>query len=248
MPKITIVCTYYNRQAQLSKTLESLRKYNPADFNVIIVDDNSPEDIILSQYDFDVQVLKLTTRKTVSSAPVYNEGFLKALESNPDIVIIQNAECYHASDIIDYAKKVTDKTYIAFGCYSLSEGQDPINVIRNERAALFNGDSAWYNHPEYRAVGFHFCAAITTENLKKINGFDERFMYGIDYDDNYLVHQVRVLGLEVVIPADCFVYHQFHYNVPRPAMEGTRNNIDLYNELVAKNEFRAVHLITPDLL
>lgn len=241
--------TYFNRQAQLIKTLESFKKYNPKDFNVIIVDDNSPEDIALPPLDFEVQIIKLTTRKTVSSAPVYNEGFRKALQSNPDIVIIQNAECYHASDILSKAKEVNEKTYIAFSCYSLAEGESPETVVRNDRIALYNGDSAWYNHPEFRPVGFHFCSAITAENLKRINGFDERFMYGIDYDDNYLIHQVRTMGLEVIIPADYFVYHQFHYNVLRPlaGFDNLRNNLELYNELVLKNEFRAVHLITPDL-
>lgn len=241
--------TYFNRQAQLIKTLESFKKYNPKDFNVIIVDDNSPEDIALPPLDFEVQIIKLTTRKTVSSAPVYNEGFIKALQSNPDIVIIQNAECYHASDILSKAKEVNEKTYIAFSCYSLAEGESPETVVRNDRIVLYNGDSAWYNHPEFRPVGFHFCSAITAENLKRINGFDERFMYGIDYDDNYLIHQVRTMGLEVIIPADYFVYHQFHYNVPRPlaGFDNLRNNVELFNELVLKNEFRAVHLITPDL-
>lgn len=241
--------TYFNRQSQLTKTLESFKKYNPKDFNVIIVDDNSPEDIALPPLDFEVQIIKLTTRKTVSSAPVYNEGFRKALQSNPDIVIIQNAECYHASDILSKAKEVNEKTYIAFSCYSLAEGESPETVVRNDRIALYNGDSAWYNHPEFRPVGFHFCSAITAENLKRINGFDERFMYGIDYDDNYLIHQVRTMGLEVIIPADYFVYHQFHYNVPRPlaGFDNLRNNLELFNELVLKNEFRAVHLITPDL-
>ena len=246
---ISIVMTYFNRQAQLTKTLESFKKYNPKEFNVIIVDDNSPEDIILPQVDFKVEILKLTTRKSVSSSPGYNEGFLLALKSNPDIVIIQNAECYHASDILSKAKEVNEKTYIAFSCYSLADGEIPETVVRNDRIALFNGDSAWYNHPEFRPVGFHFCSAITAENLKRINGFDERFMYGIDYDDNYLIHQVRTMGLEVIIPADYFVYHQFHYNVPRPlaGFDNIRNNIEIYNELILKNEFRAVHLITPDL-
>lgn len=241
--------TYFNRQAQLIKTLESFKKYNPKDFNVIIVDDNSPEDIAPPPLDFEVQIIKLTTRKTVSSAPVYNEGFRKALQTNPDIVIIQNAECYHASDILSKAKEVNEKTYIAFSCYSLAEGESPETVVRNDRIALYNGDSAWYNHPEFRPVGFHFCSAITAGNLRRINGFDERFMYGIDYDDNYLIHQVRTMGLEVIIPADYFVYHQFHYNIPRPlnGFNNLRNNLELYNELVLKNEFRAVHLITPDL-
>ncbi|KKS58953.1 MAG: hypothetical protein UV26_C0033G0001, partial [candidate division WWE3 bacterium GW2011_GWF2_42_42] len=46
MPKITILCTYINRPESLKWTLKSLLQYDPKDFSVIIVDDNSKEDII----------------------------------------------------------------------------------------------------------------------------------------------------------------------------------------------------------
>jgi glycosyltransferase involved in cell wall biosynthesis len=46
---ISIVITYFNRQKQLNKTLDSFKDYNPKDFNVVIVDDGSDEPIVLKE-------------------------------------------------------------------------------------------------------------------------------------------------------------------------------------------------------
>ena len=69
--------------------------------------------------------------------------------------------------------------YITFGCYSLSSDQDVDLKILNNRGAVGNGDSAWYNHSKYRPEALHFCSAISTDNLRKINGFDERLAMGV---------------------------------------------------------------------
>ena len=157
--------TYYNRQEQLLNTLKSFLKYDPKEFIVVIVDDGSAEDIKLPTFDFDVTVLKVENKKWIQCDPSFNMGFHYALLKEPEIVIIQNAECYHVGNILEYARRVTDSTYIAFGCYSQGNGEGIGSVINN-RGASFGGESAWYNHPIYRPVGFHFCSAITGSNLK----------------------------------------------------------------------------------
>lgn len=242
--KIAIVCTYYNRLPQLVNTIKSLRQYGPADFKLIVVDDNSPEPISINE-SF-MEIVRLTEKTWFNSGIPYNVGFKRALDLNPDIIIIQNAESYHAGDIFDYAKRhLTRSNYISFSCYSL-EKEDllPPDIMRN-RCATFDGDGAWYNHPIHRPVGYHFCTAILSENLRKINGFDERFKDGCDWEDNYLLHQIKTLGLRLEIPAEPFVYHQWHYSAPRP--KGTSDNAVLYQKLIQEKQYRAVHLLTPDL-
>jgi hypothetical protein len=144
-------------------------------------------------------------------------------------------------DVLSYAKKVDSETYISFGCYSQGESQEP---EINNRCAAFGGDSAWYNHPVHRPVGYHFCSAITADNLKKINGFDERFSFGAGYDDDYLLHQIKCLGLKVEITAEPYVIHQWHEQ-----MSGNdyANNANLYTELIKENDYKAKHLLTIDL-
>lgn len=240
--------SYYDRFPQLLKTLESFGKYDPNEFNVVIVDDGSPRDIVLPIYPFEVTVLKMYDKKWMMGDPAYNTGFRYALLKEPDIIIIQNAECYHHGDILSYAKKVTDTTYISFGCYSQGKGEE-IGAVINNRVATFDGESAWYNHPVYRPKGYHFCAAITASNLKKINGFDERFSQGVGYDDDYLLHQIRCLGLKTEITAEPFVIHQWHEHHIFPEDEGSLfwKNEALFRELVKENNYRAQHIYTPDL-
>jgi GT2 family glycosyltransferase len=252
--KISIVMTYYLRPIQLLKTLESFRQYNPADFNVIIVDDNSPEDIepLIKQLGlaFEVTIIKMPQKQWINPSPVaFNTGFSYAIKNGADIIILQNAECYHVGDILGYAKRVTDKSYISFGCYSLGKGEDITKRDFNNRGAAGNGDSAWYNHPVYRPEALHFCCAIATENLIHLNGFDESFSYGLGYEDDYFIHQVRCMGLQVEITAEPFVFHQYHYDI-----KCFNFDQDLYNqtgamcnELKKQRDFRAKHYLTPDL-
>jgi len=249
MAKLAICMTYYQRQKQLIKTLQSFEKYEH-DFNVFIVDDNSPDDINLPEFGFDIIIIKFQKKLWINPGVTFNVCFGYALKINPDIVIIQNAECYHNGDILGYAiKNLTQKNYITFAAYSLGAGEDVDLKTLNPICASGNGDSAWYNHSVYRPEALHFCAAITAENLRKINGFDERFAHGLGYEDDYLLHQVRRLGLKIEIIDDPFVFHQYHYDV-----KAFKFDLDLYNrtaalckELKRENNYKAVHLITPDL-
>jgi GT2 family glycosyltransferase len=241
---IAIVITYYNRPKQLLKTLESFNHYK--DFFVVIVDDGSSKEITLPDLDFDVTVLRIENKAWTQGDPAYNTGFHYALLRNPEIVIIQNAECYHIGDVLSYAKRVSDKTYISFGCYSQGKGEEAGSVINN-RCATFGGDSAWYNHPVYRPVGYHFCSAITADNLRKLNGFDERFSFAAGSDDDYFLHQVKTLGLEIEITSDPIVVHQWHEQNAFNTPEMYEVNNRIYQELIKENTFRAKHIITKDL-
>ena len=243
---IAIVMTYYNRQEQLSKTLESFKKYDPKEFIVVIVDDASEKEIVLPDVKFDITVLKVENKTWLQGDPAYNMGFHYALLKDPEIVIIQNAECYHMGDVLSYAKRVDDKTYITFGCYSQGRGEEIGSVINN-RCATFGGESAWYNHPVYRPVGFHFCSAITGNNLKKLNGFDERFSFASGSDDNYFLHQIGCLGLNVEITAEPFVIHQWHEQNQVNSAESYEVNNKIYLDLIKGNNYRAKHLLTQDL-
>ncbi len=243
-----IVMTFYQRHALLYETLKTFDKHDPSDFVVIIVDDDSPDDIVLPETPFEVKVIKLKNKTWRNTGNVYNVGFHEALKYNPDIVIIQNAECYHWGNVIGYAKEnVTDENYIAFPAYSLAADETPCNEVIKDRIVEFNGDSGWYNHSVYRPLALHFCSAISTKNLIKLNGFDERLADGVAYEDNAFVHQIRCLGLRIDIPDRPMVFHQWHYNQPAVAAELVERNMNIYLEIEKGTEYRAVHTLTPDL-
>ena len=242
---ITIVIQYWNRPAQLANTLQSFKYSQSKDFNVLIVDNHSKEEIHLYGFPYKVDILRLD--KEYHYLAAHNIGLKYAIKYNPDIIIIQHSEIYHQGDIISYAKNVTDKSYISFGCYSLGQGEQPETVNVNPRGNNFDGDSGWYNHPVFRAGAHHFCSAITTENLIKLNGFDERFCQGVAYDDDDFRERIKRLGLEIEITSDPFGFHQWHPNGWATKPELIYHNKALYEQIQNETGYKAHHILTPDL-
>jgi glycosyltransferase involved in cell wall biosynthesis len=243
---IAIIATYFQRQMQLEKTLASFCQYKDEDFVFIVVDDGSPEEIRLPEVPFDVEIVRVKNKTWRNTCVPFNLGFIKALKYDPDIVIIQNVECLHSGDILTAARKVTDETVLSFACYSLGHGEEP-GITLNNKAAEFNDESSWYNHSVYRPFGFHFCNAITAANLRKLNGMDERLWEGIAYEDNMFKHQIQNLGLRFEFIDDPFVYHQWHDRPYEITEELVKRNYTTYLELQKSADYRAVHVITPDL-
>jgi len=186
----------------------------------------------------------------------FNMGFKFAISGGADIILMQHAECYHVGDVISKATTVTNRNYISFGCYSIDEEttfseHDIFKVIRNnDNRARKDGENAWYNHPMKRPVGYHFCSAITVDNLKRLNGFDERFKDGIAYDDDDFISRVKLLPLRVDITDTPFVVHQWHFSghgiIPNKADMMLKNK-ELFMALKRNKNVRAQHILTADL-
>lgn len=245
--------SYFNRQEQLTNTLLSIKD----NVDIVIVDDGSSEDIILPDTDLNITVLKtsLENKTWNNPEPSYNRGILYSLNHfSPDIIMLQNPECLHVGSVIKYVdENITDDNYISFGCFSAGKDVSLKSLLDGEtikginRGATYDGDNAWYNHPHHRPVAFDFCSAISVSNMMKLNGYDERFSSGYAFGDNYLLHRIKNLRLNVEITENPFVIHQWHYNISYPERGILyRKNMDLYNELSRTSDVRAVHLITPD--
>lgn len=271
MKNVVVVMTHYDRRLLLERTLLSLASQRlSSQVKIIVVDDGSVHPLIQQDVDvvphLDVQLVTLhqADKKWHSPDIALNVGFQHALNEGAEIVIVQNAECIHVGEVLEYAaQSVTDDNYVTFGCLSLDEGVS--KNIHNEDLELLakqccvganqDGQLAWYNHPLYRPVAYEFCAAITTKNILKLNGYDERFAFGWGYSDNYWLARVRKLGLKVEItaPPQPFVIHQWHpssgFRYPAEAIEHNRL---LYNQLYGqllkgKIDIRAQHIITENL-
>jgi glycosyltransferase involved in cell wall biosynthesis len=240
---ISIVIVYYNRQCLLDKTLDSLRKYNPDSFNVIVVDNASDEVVIIPDLPYEVRRVRVNDKSYPHCSYSFNVGFH---EAKSDIIVFQGAEMYHEGDILSHAKNIKDNQYISFQCYSLGQGEMPELYKINNKCMTFDGESAWYNHPIYRPVNYPFCAAIKTSNLIKLNGFDERFIGGVGYEDNYLLHQIKMLGLESII-SDQLVLHQWHSQSSVRTPQQRQRNKSLYETLSKSTTYRAIHTVTKKL-
>lgn len=226
--KISIVTAYYNRREQFNNTLKSILESEHANYEIIIVDDGSDDnhriENLVEKYDF-IKLIRIEEqdRYYINPCIPFNIGFSAA---TGEIIMLQNPECFHVNDILKYVNdNLCENDYISFGAYSLNMDQTneickiSENIIENAKkivepyknvGAINEIGCSWYNHSIFRPVGYHFCSAIYRSNLIKLNGFDERYGYGISYDDNEFLRRVYWLGLNVKIIDDYHVYHQYH--------------------------------------
>lgn len=249
---VSIVTAYNNRKQLFIKTLESIKKSQFKDIEVIVVDDgSSPEhrlENILHEYPF-LKLIRLENKDKwyVNPCIPYNIGFK---EAKGDIIIIQNPECYHFHDVITYAvENLTKDGYFSFSCYSLDKNStDNIDSILDKnfivnKSISFDGDKGWYNHGYYRPVEYHFCSAIHRENLIDLGGFDERYAEGIAFDDNEILVRIKRKGLKVKIIDSHTVLHQWHYssstyNRPNAGVLIEKNRTLLHNVTMKETEWR----------
>lgn len=239
--KISIVMAYYNRKSLLLNTLKSISDKN---VEIIVVDDASDDNHRLD----DVKGIKLIrvdkdTKKWINPCIPFNMGFKQAIG---DVVIIQNPECIHFGNIVQYVKdNIREGLYLNFACYSIDEFKT--KQIKNaksigrvisplvKRGVVRDGETAWYNHSIYRPHKLHFCSAIMKSDLDKLGGFDERFSLGIGYDDNEFLYRLEK-NLVVDIIDRPFVIHQYHGVTDYSNRDLVLRNKILYEKLKKNNQ------------
>lgn len=241
--RVSIVMTYFERKLQILNTLESFIKHNYGDdIEVVIIDDGSRKEPLAleeANYPFNIKIIAINPEKKWyhNSCIPYNIGFSHC---QGDIIIIQNAECFHLGNVVAYASQnLNDSNYLSFSCYSLNEiataelskDLDLENkrkeIALEDTIAKKDGDNGWYNHSVLKPVGYHFCAAITKKNLEKLGGFDETYAKGVGFDDNEFLYRVNEAFLRIRIIDDVPVLHQYHY--------ADRTTSPARNRLIAKN-------------
>lgn len=225
---ISIVTAYYNRKQLFVNTLRSIKQQNSKDLlEVIAVDDGSEEnerlEDLVSEFPF-LKVIRLEKKNKWyhNSCIPFNIGFRAA---KGDKIIIQNPECFHYGNILDYTENnLVQNTYLSFGCFSLDK--DSTNTIdeiftekkteevikKNNDFARNDGDAGWYNHSLYRPKAYHFCTAITRNDLQSLGGFDELYALGIAYDDDEFLSRIKKKNLEINFIDEELVLHQNHYS------------------------------------
>jgi len=215
--KISIVMAFYNRQKLLDKTLESIDKSLIKDYELIIVDDASDEPLVCER----AHIIRIEPKDKWYHNPCipFNRGFRAA---QGDVIVIQNPECYHVGDILAYVQNnIKRNLYLAFGCYAINgmetelfhEGKMPDIgdykfAMNSTNKAEYNG---WYNHNRHRPVAYHFCSAITREDMFTLGGFDERYAHGVAFDDNEFIRRIKKkMAVSIIHPP--FVIHQYHHH------------------------------------
>ena len=234
----SIVMAYHNRKKQIIYTLnnfenEYVTKYL---FEVIIVDDNSSDENglidIINNYHFRI-VYKIINKEEkgefINPCIVYNKGF--AL-SNARIIIIQNPECIHVTDILGSIKDInlSDNYYTIPVITSTSftendiiyqfiknkiDKNDIINYLENSNStSQYASSKGWYNHWTYRSDdlrNLHFCSVIRKDHLDKLEGFDETYGKYLWYDDNEFKFRISKF-LNIIQLKNQLAIHLYHEN------------------------------------
>ncbi len=223
---ISIVTSYYNRKKLFEETLKTIKKSEIKDIEVVAVDDGSDPGQRLEDLKHQFPFLKIVRLEKenkwyINPCVPFNIGIK---ESKGDKIILQNPECLHVHDVLKCVEEeLDDSKYISFSCYAVSPElnkkvplQSQYGTLADDikifpQKAYIGGDNpGWYNHSVYRPTYYHFCAALTRNNMAKLNGFDERLAMGIGYDDDEIVARIRMLGLNLVINDNISVIHQYH--------------------------------------
>lgn len=215
---------YVNRLKQTKHTLRSISDSKIKDIEIILVDDFSDDTqrarILLEEFShLNIKLIDhkdhVISKNHNNPCLAYNIGFRYA---TGDKIIIQNPECYHNGDILDYVEKnLHTGSYLVFHCYSLDE-QSTKNFYNNKHIEFNNqpteywDESCWYSHDVFRPMAYHFTSAITREDLNKLGGFDSNFSKGIGFDDDEFLFRIKCLGLNIQYVSDPIVIHQYHTN------------------------------------
>ncbi len=232
--KISIVMAFYNRRQQTLVTLDGFEKQYAGKYNfeVIIVDDNSNDENRFEKstlkYNFPINLIYITKEEKgdrINPCSAYNIGFK---EATGEIIIIQNPECYHVGNIIEYTlNNLKKQDYYSYSCFT-ANNEDITNEMlshENINELIENNDFMtknkniiglnWYNHPTEpnRNVGYHFCSALYKDKLDLIGGFDNKFAEGYCFDDDEFLLAIKhnlKLNIKIINTDECFVLHQFH--------------------------------------
>lgn len=219
---ISIVMTYFNRLPLLRHTLSTIDCSTCRDVEIIIVDDFSAPEHNLDTIKDEFPTLLISVIRMQDEVPTkdycnpcvpFNVGFRYA---KGDIIVLQNPECCHVGDVLEHiANTLTDENYLVFHCFASTVNQlDELHRTNNisipEDTKFGPAGGCWYVHEEHRPLAWHFTSAITTNNLKALNGFDERLAYGRGGDDVEFLYRINHLGLKVEFVRQPFVVHQWH--------------------------------------
>ena len=244
---ISIVMAYYNRLPQLRYTLKTMENSLSENFEIVIVDDYSSEqhslDTLPEEFEsLNFNIIKMQdidpTKTYVGPSIPYNVGFR---ESQGDKIIIQNPECCHMGDVISYTdNNLTDNNYLSFHCFA-SGKRELTELHTNNYLDVTTSSGRWYNHSVHRPASYHFTTAITRKNLIELNGFDERYAAGFNYDDDEFIQRIKKQELTIQFVDEPWVIHQYHgkgFNNPLNP-QATQDNSIFHTENIKNLLIRA---------
>ncbi len=240
MPEVSVTMAYFNRPDLLRRTLWAYYHLHGADrpYEFVIVDDKSDDDLRaepIADELADVMDMKLIYRQHKESVNASVPVNVSVRESSGEILIITNPETMPLTPVLDQmvqARQVLGGMggkYVVTPCYSVSlENQARLStldvrnpdliaataeaIVPEARAACFDGDSGWYEHPVYNPRAFYFLAGMLRSDFVDMGGMDEDFANGWGWEDDDFLRRLQLKGTDVMSLPDSVCLHQHHYS------------------------------------
>jgi GT2 family glycosyltransferase len=222
---ISVVMAYYNRRNHLINTLNSMTKSQYKNYEVIVVDDASNNENRIEDLQDKFKFLKVirieeNEKQHVNPCIPMNIGFSN---TSGEIIIMQNPECFHYNDVFSHViNNINNNKYLAYTTINknISDKLSTINWSINYEKQIndiikinINDNlvkNEWYCHKNFRPMALNFCSAIMRDNLINLNGFDERYAYGIERDDIEFLDRIKRKKMDIIFVDDVIVIHQTH--------------------------------------
>ena len=258
---------YYNRRKLLINTLNSINQYAyNYNFEIVIIDDGSKDSERIEDLSKIFNKLNLKIFRVIPSQKWWvnpcipnNIGF--GLITG-DVVIIQNPECLHLGNIIDYVgNNIKLNKYLVFGCYAIDQNKTNLiqkivvdsNYLNNIKKIIMpvenkKAPNGWYQHSKVRPCCYNFCTAMHHIDLKDINGFDEKFANGIACDDSEFCWRICSKGMNLSMIDSPFTVHQWHGITDYSNKEMVNKNKKLYSNTKALGKYKLDNKLTEDLI
>lgn len=222
--KISIAMSYINRRAQLETTLKTIKNSAYKNVEIVINDDGSTIDEQIDDFveKYGIVLIKTNPLTKKNNSPVI--GYNKAIsKTTGDIIIVQNPEVCHMGDIISHvAAEITNSNYYSYSCMALTnfEENKTLQILLSENKYIDAkqlsdriGISRWYNHPSEVPTYFHFCCALSRDNMLRLKGFNLDFANGFCFDDDDFVARIKYdlkLDMKIIPPLLYYTIHQYH--------------------------------------
>jgi hypothetical protein len=202
--KYGILMPYFNRLEQLRMTLVSFKSHYGSRLDwraVIIVDRKESEpdrvvDVILK--------LGLTRRCIVLDSPTVGpsnspcrEYNLAADAADAEFILPTNPECLHLTDILsqlDVNFGRDRNCYVICACDSVTD----VHMTGDDLGTLTYRHKEWFQHSIHHDRRLNFCTAMSTENYRKIGGFDVEFEAALGYADDDFLDRITTAGIRVI--------------------------------------------------
>ena len=257
--KVSIIIACYNQASYLEKVLLSLQNQTFNEFEILIADDGSKNDV------FEV-VEKFTDKFLFPIQHIWHEdnGFRKTIivnravqKSNGDYLIFIDGDCIlHHKFIARHFIRRERNTILSGRRIMLDETIS--NKITSEQIQNLEVESPlfWWNNclPKERKRGFYiafiykFLNAVSQDywafgsnyslfkaDFLKVNGYDEDII-GRGFEDINISQRFKLIGFKTKrLTYEALQYHLFHYSKPVPHLEEDKHIIANPTHFFAKN-------------